>query len=145
MHILKNKGNAEKPTATFAFRQLHGFVEGPFTKALNWTMQNRLLATGLTLASLIGALALFPTVGVTFFPKAEKPLFRIQVELPEGFNQDATIEVVEYVEAVLAKEAEIDYYVSNIGSSNPKIYYNMPVKTYSKTVSYTHLTLPTKA
>ena len=132
MHILKNKGNAEKPTATFAFRQLHGFVEGPFTKALNWTMQNRLLATGLTLASLIGALALFPTVGVTFFPKAEKPLFRIQVELPEGFNQDATIEVVEYVEAVLAKEAEIDYYVSNIGSSNPKIYYNMPVKTYSK-------------
>ena len=75
---------------------------------------------------------LFPKVGVTFFPKAEKPLFRVQVELPEGYNQDATNKVVEYVESVLSDQPEVDYYISNVGSSNPKLYYNMLVKEYSK-------------
>ena len=132
--ILK-KSTTTKPTTTFIFRQLQQFVDGTFSKALDWTMKNRLLSIGLTLACLVGALALFPTVGVTFFPKAEKPVFRIQVELPEGFNQDATIEVVEYVESVLEQEPEVDYFVANIGSSNPKLYYNMTTKTYSNRYS----------
>lgn len=130
--ILKKRETGEQPKTTFAFRLLQSFVDKPFTKALNWTMHNRLLSVGLTLASLIGALSLFPTVGVTFFPKAEKPVFRIQVDLPEGFNQDATTDVVKYVEAVLAEQSEVAYYVANIGSSNPKLYYNMLTKTSSK-------------
>jgi len=123
--ILKNKPTSESYQATFTFNQLEKIVNGTFTTALNWTMRHRMVTVGLTMSILVGALALFSKVGVAFFPKAEKPLFRISVELPEGFNRNATDEVLQYVESVLDEQPEVDYYVSSLGNSAPKIYYNM--------------------
>ena len=77
--------------------------------------------------SLVGALALFPLVGVAFFPKAEKPQFRITVQLSNGSNLEATDEAVEYVESVLDTIPDIDFYTANVGHGNPRIYYNVSI------------------
>ncbi len=120
-----------KESKTSAFRFLKSFVEGPYRKALNWAFNHKMLTIGVAILSLVGALALFPLVGISFFPKAEKPQFRITVTLPNGSNLDATDEAVRYIESVLESKEDVKYYASNIGHGNPMIYYNVPSRSYS--------------
>jgi len=112
-------------------RHLRRFIEGPYRRGLAWAFRHKYLVIGLAVASLLGALALFPLVGVAFFPKAEKPQFRITVTLPNGSNLDATDEVMQYVEGVLSDRPEVKSYAVNVGHGNPRIYYNVPSANYS--------------
>ncbi len=130
--VLKEKNQAQKRT-TVTFRRIQKFVAGPYRRSLNWALQHRLLTISFAAASLVGALLLFPLVGVSFFPKAEKPQFRITVSLPNGSNMDATDEAVRYVESVLDTIDVIKYYASNVGHGNPRIYYNIAPVNYTST------------
>ncbi|MEM9821581.1 MAG: efflux RND transporter permease subunit, partial [Bacteroidota bacterium] len=133
--LLKAKDSQSgKPTAkreTFTFRWLTRFVEGPYRRVMRSAFRYRWLTIGFAVACFVGALMLFPYVGVSFFPKAEKPQFRITINLPNGSNLDATDKVVNYVESVLAKQGQIKYYASNIGHGNPRIYYNINPQSYA--------------
>ena len=127
--VLKEDSSARQPT--YLFRQLKRFVEGPYRKTLDWTLRHKWLTIAFAVSSLVGALSLFPLVGVAFFPKAEKPQFRITVQLPNGSNLDATDEAVAYVESVLDTIPDVKYYAANVGHGNPRIYYNVPSTNYS--------------
>lgn len=129
--LMKKHSDTNRRKQTFAFRALQHFVEGPFHRILSWTYKHKSITIAGTLLSLIGAFSLFPEVGISLFPKAEKPLFRIQVTLPEGSNLKATDQAVQYVEGILSQQEAVDYYVSNIGRGNPRIYYNMSTGNYS--------------
>ena len=72
----------------------------------------------------MSSLVLFMVVGITFFPKAEKPQFLININVPEGTNLDKTDDVARYVESLLKDKKEIRTYATNIGGGNPRIYYN---------------------
>lgn len=128
--ILKEKKGKELKE-TFVFTQLQRFVRGPYRRLLNTAMRYKWVTMGLASLSLVGALALFPLVGLSFFPKAEKPQFRITITLPNGSNLDATDRSLRYVEEVLEAKEEVSYYASNIGHGNPRIYYNVPSTNYS--------------
>lgn len=129
--VLKERKTGEATRTTFTFNAIKQFVEGPYRKALNWTLHNRFLTISFAIASLVGALMLFPLVGVSFFPKAEKPQFRVTIRLPNGSNLDATNEAVRYVEGVLDTIESIEYYASNVGHGNPRIYYNVNPVNYT--------------
>lgn len=129
--LLKEKTAGSQPT--FTFRTLSRFVEGPYRKALHWVSSHPKLTVSLAALSLVGALSLFPLVGVSFFPKAEKPQFRVTISLPKGSNLEATDEVVRYVEKLLADRPDVKHYTANIGHGNPRIYYNIMPKSYSNT------------
>ncbi|MEM8907623.1 MAG: efflux RND transporter permease subunit [Bacteroidota bacterium] len=116
---------------TWTFRTMTRFVEGPYRQLMNLAFRQRLLTILFAISCFVGALMLFPYVGVSFFPKAEKPQFRITVNLPNGSNLDATNEVVQYVEAVLAEEEQVKYYAANVGHGNPRIYYNINPQSYA--------------
>ncbi|MEM6377552.1 MAG: efflux RND transporter permease subunit, partial [Bacteroidota bacterium] len=128
--ILKEKKDT-KVKQTFVFSQLQRFVTGPYRRLLKNAMRYKWVTLSLAIMSLVGALALFPLVGLSFFPKAEKPQFRITVTLPNGSNLDATDRSMRYVEEVLESKEEVSYYASNIGHGNPRIYYNVPSTNYS--------------
>lgn len=130
--VLKEK-NQETQRTTYTFNLIKVFVEGPYRKTLNWALQHRFLTVTMAVLSLVGALMLFPLVGVSFFPKAEKPQFRITVNLPNGSNLDATDEAVRYVETVLDTIAGVKYYAANVGHGNPRIYYNIASVNYTNT------------
>lgn len=130
--VLKEGNQAQKRT-TVTFRRIQSFVAGPYRRSLNWVLQHRFLTISLAGLSLVGALLLFPLVGVSFFPKAEKPQFRITVSLPNGSNLDATDKAVRYVESVLDTVDAIKYYASNVGHGNPRIYYNIAPVNYTST------------
>ena len=130
--VLKERKDAKEKGTAF-FKAIQRFVQGPYRRALQWSLRHRWVVIGLAIGSFVGAMALFPLVGIAFFPKAEKPQFRITVTLPNGNNLDATDQVVKEVEAILEEYDEIKYYAANVGHGNPRIYYNVPSGSFSNT------------
>ncbi|MDF1574592.1 MAG: efflux RND transporter permease subunit [Bacteroidales bacterium] len=111
---------------------LNWVIEHSFRKILltalhrpGWTM---LLAT----LFLMGSLAMFPLVGISFFPKAEQANLMIQATLPEGSSLDRTDQVTRHIESVLDTMPEVRYYATNVGHGNPRIYYNVFPKRFDK-------------
>jgi multidrug efflux pump subunit AcrB len=106
-------------------RVLQHFIETRYRSALDYAIGHPKRIIGLALAVLVGCLALFPVVGVSYFPKAEKPQLLINIDAPRGTSLDKTDSMARDVEAVLAGRAEIKNYTTNIGHGNPRVYYNM--------------------
>ncbi len=71
------------------------------------------------------SLSLFPFIGISFFPKAEKPQMFINIDTPEGSSLERTNEVALYVESVLRNKDEVKHFATNVGRGNPRIYYNL--------------------
>jgi multidrug efflux pump subunit AcrB len=71
------------------------------------------------------SLFLFQFVGISFFPKAEKPQIIINIDTPEGSSLERTDEAARYVESVLAQREEVKKYATNVGRGNPQIHYNI--------------------
>lgn len=118
---------------TRAQKLLTSFIESPYRKTLDFALRRRKLVTLLTLVVFVLSLALFPLVGVSFFPKAEKPQLIINIETPQGTSLDLTDEIALAVENVLTNREELKHYAANIGRSNPRIYYNIIPKHITST------------
>ncbi len=138
-----NKVSDLKPSKERFFeKKLKRFIQVPFRKTLNLALERQGLTISITTIIFLGSLAMFGVVGVSFFPKAEKPQFRIEVNMPTGTNLDKTAAVVSTIEASLDTIAEIDYYATNIGRGNPRIYYNVWPKNFDE--SYAEIYIKTK-
>ena len=109
------------------------FIKTIYRKTLNFALVHRKFIIVLMLIVFVGSLALFPLVGVSFFPKAEKPQFVINIDTPKGTNLDKTDEITQYVESLLSERDEIKHFAANIGRGNPRIYYNMIPKRQQST------------
>jgi len=121
---------------------LKRLVEGPYRRILYRALHNK----GLTLiiAFFVFILSVFVFVnfvGESFFPKAELPQFMIRIEMPEGTNLEKTDEAAMYVESVLDTIPQIAHYTSNVGHGNPRIYYNIFPKNYSKSYAEIYVRL----
>ena len=80
----------------------------------------------LLLAGLLfgGSLTLFKKVGFALFPPSEKPQFFVNIETGDGSSVTETNAVARYVEGILKGEKTVQYFTSNVGKGNPRIYYN---------------------
>ncbi len=105
-------------------KMLNRLVETRYRKTLAFALNKSGRFLALILAVFILSLGLFPLVGVSFFPKAEKPLFMINITTAEGTNLVKTDQIAGHVESILQKIPAISGYTSNIGHGNPRIYYN---------------------
>ena len=105
-------------------RVLEKFVRRVYRPALRWSLRRGLVVIGVAVALLVGAVSLFPTIGVSFFPSADKPLLLIDIETPPGSSFEATDRAVAYVEAMLDTTDYVRDYTANVGHGNPMIYYN---------------------
>ncbi|MBN1198454.1 MAG: efflux RND transporter permease subunit [Bacteroidales bacterium] len=123
--------NSKKET-TFFQRKINLFIEGPYRNILGYAIQHKALTLSSAIAVFLFSLYMFQFVGISFFPKAEKPQFLIQVNLPDGTNLDKTNETALFVESVLDTIPEVEYYTTNVGHGNPRIYYNVFEKNYAK-------------
>ena len=110
-----------------------GLLQGPLTRAARGPYR-RLLASALSRprrvllagAGALGlALALFPLVGVSLFPKAEKAQILVNVEAPGGADLEAVGRIVSDLEGVLARREDVVRFASNVGADNPQVYYNV--------------------
>ena len=121
--------NGEKEHNHFV-KTLRRVIEGPYRKALNFVLNHKKL-TMISAILLLGlTLSLAPLVGISFFPKAEKPQFMIRINMPEGSNIDKTDSVAQYVGSVLDTMDNVSFYATNVGHGNPRIYYNEMSRNY---------------
>ncbi|MEM7658273.1 MAG: efflux RND transporter permease subunit [Bacteroidota bacterium] len=116
---------------TRAEQSLRWLMTKAYRPVLNFSLNRPVIVVSLALLSLIGSGLLFPLVGVSFFPSADKPLFVINIDTPKGTHLDRTDEAARYVESVLAEVPFVSSYLSNIGHGNPQIYYNLIPKNYT--------------
>jgi len=125
--VLKEKAE-EKPG--WFDRFIQKLIRRAYRPSLNTALRYKGIVFSAAIALFVGSLALFPFIGVSFFPTADKPLLLIEVDLPAGSNIDETDRAVRFVESVLDTTAYVQAYTSNAGHGNPQIYYNRIPESY---------------
>jgi multidrug efflux pump subunit AcrB len=100
---------------------IHGTYSRWLDKALNYPIVT-IIAAGLIF---FASLQLFPVIGFALFPASEKPQFIINTITPLQTNLQSTDSVAYDVEKVLEEIPEIEYFATNVGKGNPRIYYNV--------------------
>jgi len=103
---------------------LQNVIDIRYRNRLKWSIENGKSLLLIAILVLFGSLFFAKYfIGVSMFPKAEKPQFIVNIELPKGTSITHTENAVNEVEAVLKKQPEVRYYFSNIGKGNPMIHY----------------------
>ena len=108
-----------------ARRLLNSFIEDRYSRSLGWSLKRPRTVVALALVAFVASFALVPVVGFSLFPKSGKMQFLVNIWSPEGTNLAKTGKISEYVESVLEDRDEVVHYAANVGSGNPRIYYNM--------------------
>ena len=119
--ILKPK--QAKPTPFL--RGIQTFTQGPYKKLLNWSLGNPWKILSGAALVLVGSVMLAGQLGVSLFPKAEKPMMLVNIEMPPGGSFEQTEAMVLRVEEIIKGYPVIRSITSNIGKDNPRIYYNI--------------------
>jgi multidrug efflux pump subunit AcrB len=100
------------------------FAENNYASALRVLMRHKIIVILSCLLALVAMLSLFGKVGVSLFPKAEKPMLLINVTTPANSSLAYTNKVLHQVREHVQKYDLVDNVAVNIGNSNPRIYYN---------------------
>ncbi|MEH6650883.1 MAG: efflux RND transporter permease subunit [Motiliproteus sp.] len=106
-------------------RGLDRLASGPYSRGLAWTLRHPLPVLMVAVLLTGSALMLFPKIGVSLFPKAEKSMLLVNLELAEGASFYRTQAVAETVADELLLEALVEDVAINIGRGHPRIYYNV--------------------
>jgi len=120
---------------------LQKMINGPYHKTLRYALGHRRMIIILSTVVFLGSLALFPLIGLSYFPPAEMPDFLIRVQMPRNAAIQETDHVVRYVESVLDTTRTVARYAANVGHGNPRIYYNIFPRDFAKNFGevYVHL------
>jgi len=103
---------------------INAFAEGIYQGFLQRLMRFRFVVIAAALLCLFAMLSLFSEVGVSLFPRAEKPMIMIDVETPVNSSLAYTDEVMQKVASKVENYPLVAKVALNVGSSNPRIYYN---------------------
>ncbi len=105
-------------------KQLEMLSSQRYGSALRLTLKYPLRVLLISLVLFVGSLALFPKVGVSLFPMAEKPQLLVNIELPESSSFYATQELAASIDEQVRSYPQVKAVAANIGRENPSIYYN---------------------
>ncbi|KGJ96761.1 efflux RND transporter permease subunit [Colwellia psychrerythraea] len=103
---------------------LNIFAEKSYANTLTVLMRNKVIVIIISLLLLVAMFSLFAQVGVSLFPKAEKPMILINVSTPANSSLAHTDKVLQQVRQHVKKYTLVDKVALNIGNANPRIYYN---------------------
>lgn len=130
-------------TTTKAQKVLERFSSTHYERFLLAALNKPGRVIGVSVALLVFSFALFPFIGVSLFPKAEKPMVLVNIDLPEGATFDRTLEVTREVSKRVREFDLVRDIAENVGRGNPRIYYNIiPTR---QTVNYAQLFVTLKA
>jgi multidrug efflux pump subunit AcrB len=102
------------------YRRLLAFYRRTINQALSYPRRTLALAAFF----MVVCLALFPFIGKTFFPTADRSEFLVDITTPTTSTLEETLGQVMGVEAILAEQPEVEVIASYVGKSFPQFYYN---------------------
>jgi multidrug efflux pump subunit AcrB len=103
---------------------INHFAENNYANWLQKLFKWKVRVIAVALVSLLLMLSLFSQVGLSLFPKAEKPMILIDVEAPPNSALSYTNNIMQQMTLYIEKQPLIDKVALNVGNSNPRIYYN---------------------
>ncbi len=128
--VMSNKTN-QKPSIADRF---FGFIEEKiYQPILQFSLKTGWLIVLLAAGIFAFSVSLFPKIGVSFFPTADKPLLLIDINTPQGSNLEYTEKAVAYVEEILDTMDYVKDYTSSVGNGVSQIYYNRIPISFQKT------------
>lgn len=119
--VLKTNHN---PEGNIFLRGLKKLISGSYSKLLDRSLKRPVLSLLIAFVIFGASLSLFGVIGFRLFPTSEKPQFLVNVDMPLQTNLEASDRMARYVETELKKEKQIEYFTTNVGHGNPRIYYN---------------------
>ncbi|BFP39426.1 efflux RND transporter permease subunit [Flavobacteriaceae bacterium GF1] len=125
--FLKKGKEIKTPLVT---QKIEKFIDRYYKPSLDFALRRGRLVVVLGFGLLMASAALFPSIGVSFFPTADKPMLLIDVNHPYSSNIDHTDRTLEYIESVLDTMDFVDNYTVNAGHGNPQVYYNRIPEEY---------------
>lgn len=105
-------------------RFMDSFIERVYRPILNFSLKRGWLVVLVAVLLSAGSVSLFPKIGVSFFPTADKPMLLIEIDAPNGTSIDGTDLAVRYVESVLDTIDFVKNYTANVGHGHSQVYYN---------------------
>ncbi len=112
---------AEKQKESFLQKIINRFIQGTYRNLLSFALKRKAVILISALLVLGISAALYPIIGVSFFPRDDVPLFAVNVVMPQGTVLEETNETVRWIEKTLDQREEVDYYITNVGYGNPRI------------------------
>lgn len=123
--LLASKFFSQKPSKVKTLQHyVNIFAERYYVGWLGRLMNAKLIILVVAFVALFAMASLFGQVGVSLFPKAEKAMLLIDVETPANSSLDYTNDVMHSMTAFIKTQPTVDKVALNVGSSNPRIYYN---------------------
>jgi multidrug efflux pump len=96
-----------------------------YARILRFALDHKILTLSVTVMAFIGSLVFIPRLGLQFFPKAEREVFVIDVQLPQGANMETTLNLARRIEKILLAKEEVETVMTHVGQNGPRIYYNI--------------------
>lgn len=127
---IMSKKASKRPS--LADRAFNWMSEKLYDPVLKFSLKRGWLIILLAIAIFVGSVSLFPKIGVSFFPTADKPLLLIDVRAPKGSSMEETEKAVDFVESILDTMDFVKDYTSSVGHGNPQIYYNRIPASFMK-------------
>lgn len=100
------------------------FASGTYVRTLTALLKHKLIVVLVFVGVLVFMFSIFGKVGLSLFPKAEKPMLLIDIETPVNSSIAHTDNIMQEISASLANKSLIKAVALNVGNSNPRIYYN---------------------
>ena len=93
-----------------------------FDRVLRWMLRHRWGVVAATVALFVGAVAAMRVMPQNFFPQIDKPYFRADIIMPEGYDIEATQHNLDTMALWLRSQPEV-VHVSTTAGSTPVRYY----------------------
>jgi len=114
------------PEGNVILRSLKKLIDVSYSRLVKWSLRHAFTTLIIAAFLFMGSMLLFPMLGFKLFPDSEKPMFLIDINMPDQASISQTDLVTTMIEDSLKIEPSIKYFASNIGKGNPRIYYNVP-------------------
>lgn len=119
------KEHVEGHQGNLFLRSLQKAISVSYAPLLERSLRKPVQTLVIALLVFGSSMALFPVIGFSLFPPSEKPQFLVNIITPIQTNIGETDAVTKKVEAVLRGIPEIQFFSTNVGKGNPRIYYNV--------------------
>jgi multidrug efflux pump subunit AcrB len=120
--LLKNHEDAKGNIFMVGLQKL---IHGSYSRLLDKALKRPVITTVVAGVIFFGSLQLFPIIGFGLFPASEKPQFIVNTITPLQTNLEKTDSVARHVEEVISRFPEVEFYATNVGKGNPRVYYNV--------------------
>ncbi|MGJ8693913.1 MAG: efflux RND transporter permease subunit [Thalassotalea sp.] len=127
--MLASKFFTQKPSKIKSLQYyVNDFADNIYAPMLKKLVRFRWAVVIVAMVSLAGMFTIFTQVGVSLFPKAQKPMLMVDIDMPPNSSLANTKALMQQVAQELEKSDLTDKVALNVGNANPRIYYNQVPK-----------------